>query len=117
MSKSALVIVAEHNRKAMESGQWGQRHFRGWTRGFNGKGENHESAIVRMVHSWAMYADAHAIRFESSIGEDYVLGPEWEAIGKGLLGLLNGETGELDCGTVDGMIRDILKANGFDGEG
>lgn len=72
--------------------------------------------IVRMVEGWARYADSHRERFESSIGEDYVLGPEWESIGKSLLALLNGEIQPLDGGLTDGVIRDILKANDCDGE-
>jgi hypothetical protein len=60
-----------------------------------------------------VYADAHAERFESSIGDDYVLGPIWERMGRTIGELLNGETGRLDCGTIDGMIRDVLERNGF----
>ncbi len=65
-----------------------------------------------MVQGWADYARTHRNRFESTIGEDYVLGPQWQAIGEGLLGLLNGETGALDCGTLDGFIRDTMEAHG-----
>lgn len=50
------------------------------------------------------------------IGEDYVLGPEWATIGRALLALLNGETGRLDCGTLDGIIRDTLRAEGTEDE-
>ena len=58
----------------------------------------------------------HKARFESAIGEDYVLGPQWQAIGEGLRGLLNGETGRLDCGTLDGFILATLDENGIDTE-
>ncbi len=76
-----------------------------------------EYSIVSMAQGWALYAQNQKRRHGSSIGEDYVLGPEWAQIGKGILGLLNGETGRLDCGTVDGFIRDTFKANGFNDEG
>lgn len=78
--------------------------------------EGHESAMVKMLTGWLEYQSAHAERFESGVGDDYVLGPEWEAIGKALRGLLNGETGRLDCGTLDGVILDGLKAEGFEEE-
>jgi hypothetical protein len=73
----------------------------------------HERAVMLMLRGWLAYADAHRVQFESGIGEDYVLGPEWERIGAGLLDLLNGPCGRLDCGTVDGLIRDALMAENF----
>lgn len=73
----------------------------------------HESAIVFLFRAWQAYASAHKARFEGTIGEDYVLGPEWQAIGQALIGLLNGETGRLDCGTLDREIRAELERAGF----
>jgi hypothetical protein len=70
-----------------------------------------EVAIVEMLKAWALYADTHSRRYESKIGHD-VLGDEWAAIGRGIRGLLNGETGHLDCGTLDGFIADTLAAEG-----
>lgn len=89
-------------------GNWQQRHLSAL---FTPR-EN-EAGIVGMVKMWLHYADMRKLRFESGIGEDYVLGTEWDAIGRGLLGLLNGETGRLDCGTLDGCIRGALVAEGF----
>jgi hypothetical protein len=74
----------------------------------------YEAAVVGMFKGWLAYAEAHAGSCGSIIGSDYVLGPEWEAIGQALLGLLNGETGRLDCGTLDREIRAALKEQGFD---
>lgn len=71
-------------------------------------------AIAQMLRAWENYAKAHQDRFESPIGEDYVLGPAWEQIGLGIRELLNGETGRLDCGTLDAFILDTLEENGFD---
>ena len=104
----------EHSRiqtMPMESG-WQRRHleaFEAW----RGRSK-HESAVAAMVKGWLEYADAHRERFESTIGEDGVLGPEWAAIGRGLLGLLNGETGRFDCGTLDAIIANALAGEGFD---
>jgi hypothetical protein len=72
-----------------------------------------ERPISGMLHAWLLYADSHQERYGSGIGQDGVLGPEWAAIGRALRGLLNGECGRLDCGTVDGIILDTLKAEGF----
>jgi hypothetical protein len=45
-----------------------------------------------------------------------VLGPCWEKVASGALGLLNGETGGLDCGTVDGAVRRLAAEHGVDGD-
>ena len=74
----------------------------------------HETTTVQMLSAWAGYARAHRERFESLIGEDYVLGPHWAEVGLGVRGLLNGETGRLDCGTLDAFILDTLSENGID---
>lgn len=73
-----------------------------------------EVGIVSLLRGWMQYADTHSQRYESGIGEDGVLGDEWVKIGDALLGLLNGELGRLDGGSLDGLIRDTLRAEGFD---
>jgi hypothetical protein len=72
-----------------------------------------ESAIVGMLNAWAAYEQAHTKNHEHTIGDDHVLGPAWESLGQAIRALLNGETGRLDCGTIDGIICSRLKANGF----
>jgi len=69
-----------------------------------------ESPVLELLVGLAGYADAHRDRYESEVGEDGVLGDHFEEIARGLLGLLNGETGRLDCGTLDGAIRKLCKA-------
>jgi hypothetical protein len=76
-----------------------------------------EVPIVRMLHFWEMYAVEHQKRWESPIGEDYVLGDYWTDIAKGIRGLLNGETGRLDCGTLDSFILETLRENGVETDG
>ncbi len=73
-------------------------------------------AVKQMLIGWEAYAEAHRKRYGSGIGEDGVLGDHWERIGLELIGLLNGETGGLDCGSIDGNIREMLRAEGFSGE-
>ena len=70
-------------------------------------------AIVTGTAAWLEYADAHKARYESPIGEDYVLGPAWLEWAKALRTMLNGETGNLDCGTLDAAIMKALAENGF----
>ena len=76
-----------------------------------------EKNIIGILESWAGYADEHRNRFESSIGDDYVLGPPWANIGTSARDLLNGECGRLDCGTLDAFILDTLHKEGFDENG
>ena len=73
-----------------------------------------ERPIAGMLHAWLLYADLHRERFESGIGQDYVLGPEWAKIGAAIRGLLNGDCGRIDCGAVDSVIEATLKDEGFD---
>ena len=72
-----------------------------------------EYGMVHMLRGWTEYAKLHLSRCESPISDDYVLGPEWQAIGEAIRGLLNGETGRLDCGTLDAFILDTMRENGF----
>lgn len=65
-----------------------------------------------MIKGWAKYAEDHRARFESPIGQDGVLGDYWESIGDALRGLLNGDCGRLDCGTLDGFILRTMAGNG-----
>jgi hypothetical protein len=73
-----------------------------------------ENAIVRMLRALAIYADAHFERFDSPLGEDYVLGDAWADALDGVRRLLEGERGRLDAGAVDNMIRNMAELNGFD---
>lgn len=73
-----------------------------------------EKAVTDMIQAWLDYAECHATRYESGIGEDGVLGQAWAYLGKGIIDLLNGDCGRLDCGTICRVIHDTLKAEGFD---
>ena len=75
-----------------------------------------ETAVVQMFSGWLRYADEHNSRYKTGVGADYVLGAEWAKVGSALLGLLNGETGRLDCGTLDSLVRNVLSAEGIDPE-
>ena len=88
---------------------WKQRHLSAIT-----APKAAEVGIVNMLKAWLSYADSHQERYESGIGDDGVLGPQWAQIGSSLRMLLNGEAGRLDCGTLDSIICDNLTAQGFD---
>lgn len=60
------------------------------------------------------YADAYERHFDAKIGSDGVSGDAWLDILKGIRALLNGETGRLDCGTVDGLLFDMAHYVGFE---
>ena len=73
-----------------------------------------EYALAQMFSGWLRYADEHKRRYLNGIGGDMFLGDEWAKIGDALRGLLNGETGRFDCGLLDSLVADTLRAEGFD---
>lgn len=74
---------------------------------------SHEQAVAEMVKAWKLYAAAHERAYGGKVGKDSVLGPAWESIGHALRALLNGETGRLDCGTLDSDILKLMERNGI----
>jgi hypothetical protein len=75
------------------------------------------TSIETLLRAWELYAEAHLATYGTPIGSDYVLGAEWVAMGNALLGLLNGELGRLDGGTIDTKVRDIFEKHGFTRDG
>jgi len=73
-----------------------------------------EIGIVGMIKGWVAYAEDYSERYGSEIGSDYVLGGYWASIGFTIRGLLNGELGNLDGGTLDGILVILLSAQGWD---
>lgn len=71
-----------------------------------------EHAVVTLYRGLAEYADANQKRYGDKIGDDGVLGEYWHWLGEALIGLLNGETGRLDCGTLERQIRDLIETGG-----
>src|SRR5689334_11744723 len=99
------------NRTMPNTGGWQDRHDAAVKHIalFQNPRHDFETAVVEMFKGWAKYAEDHKARYESPIGDDGVLGDYWESIGDALRGLLNGETGRLDCGTLDGFILNTMK--------
>lgn len=94
--------------KSFKENRWGQRHADAilYPKGF-------EAPIVRLLDALTLYADEHKARYEAPIADDGVLGQEWLAIAKAVRGLLNGELGRLDGGTLDTLLYDLTEAAGF----
>jgi hypothetical protein len=106
----ADMLTTTANKRFQEN-QWGARHCAAWR-----EPQGPEVGIVRMIEGVALYADHHAKRFESNVGEDGLLGPEVEQIIRSIRTLLNGECGRLDCGTLDRLLLDMLAAEGMGDE-
>lgn len=75
--------------------------------------EGFECALLTLIDGLNKYAQAHLDQYGSPIGEDYVLGDYWEDIAHGINGLLTGERGRLDGGTLNGIILKALKGAGL----
>lgn len=75
------------------------------------------AALANTLSALGEYADAYHRRYrDSRLGEDGVLGEEWQQMLRGFVGLLNGETGGLDAGALDAAARDLHRWAGFEGE-
>lgn len=85
------------------SAQWWQTHC---------KGTSHP--VWQMLLTLCRIADNHKARYASNIGDDGVLGDHWEQMVQGLRGMLNGDCGTLDCGTVDHILCHMLEIEGFE---
>jgi hypothetical protein len=106
-------VLAKTEGKAFRENKWGLRHVRAWTANPT-DGNTMGGALVTMIEAWADYADFHAERYESKLGDEGILGPAWLLLGKGMLQLLNGELGSYDAGTLESTIVEIAKAAGFE---
>lgn len=76
-----------------------------------------EAPVVTLRSALIQYGLCYAERFEGcSLGQDNFLGPAWLQVARGYLALLNGETGRLDCGSLDAELRDLARRFGFSAE-
>jgi len=76
-----------------------------------------ECALVALRSGLLQYAIEYAERFEGcELGHDGVIGAAWLEMARGYIGLLNCETGRLDCGTLDGELRRWAVRFGFQEE-
>lgn len=87
-------------------------HEKAWTYPRDG----FERALQGFIMALGDYADAHRARYGTPIAQDYVLGEYWRDIARSVLGLLDGESGRFDCGTLDSSVRDLGKEAGFEAD-
>jgi hypothetical protein len=115
MPSQAYTTILNHivDLQRMNAG-CGQRHHDAM--GHVAHEATHEKALSLLLQGLALYAEAYEKRYESKLGTDCVLGEEWLDMARGFTGLLNGELGHLDGGTLDGTIRDLALEAGFDEE-
>jgi hypothetical protein len=75
------------------------------------------ASLRSMLVAWDNYRIDHHDRYESRIGDDYLLGPYWAETGLAIKRLLDGETGGLDCGSIAANITNAIEAEGFETDG
>jgi len=81
--------------------------------------ESNSSAVslAAILRGWDSYAAAYEASYGDAIGTDCVLGPAWARCGLAIKGLLDGDCGALDCGSVARNILAALDAQGFRHDG
>lgn len=72
-----------------------------------------ERGLRKILEGLAQYADGFKRECGIPLGEDYVIGDEWITALRAFIGLLNGPSGRLNCGTLDTAARDLAEHQGF----
>ena len=124
IAKMARKAALRHGRTKGGNG-WAEEHascVRAAHRGADSAdGRNVRAySLIRMIDAWEAYAEAHKADDDQDlggIGNDGYVGPLWQEIGKALIGLLSGEIGRLDAGTMDKVIRQVFQDHGLDEDG
>lgn len=73
-------------------------------------------AVSQLVLSVALYADRYYREFNSTLGDDGIMGDAVGDILAGVKTLLNGPTGSLDCASMERAINVIRRHHGIKGE-
>lgn len=71
------------------------------------------ASVFNMVKACESYARAHRTFIGSDLADDAVLGPCFASVVDGILGLLNGELGKHDGGTLWNMLDKTAKYAGW----
>lgn len=77
------------------------------------RGEFQEWSLMQIRDALDRYARHHKLQCGAPIGNDSVLSVEWLRILSGLRGLLNGETGAIDCGEFSRMLTYMRESHGM----
>lgn len=100
---TAEQIVTRELAKATRT-DYGKRHATAWNANTAG--------IPSLILSLGGYADKHSARNGAKVGTDGVLGRYWRDGARAVLGLLNGELGNLDGALTERTLRAIAEHNG-----
>ena len=113
-SHSIIVnATREAKSKAFKENQWGLRHYEAWQHPRKGS----EAMIKALIMGWAEYADQYhqSTGFEpaENISADAYTARYWLDTAENIIGLLSNDTGRLDSGTLDSLVRKIAMNEGF----
>jgi hypothetical protein len=95
-------------RRPQDPHDWRARHRAAEQRPTQG-----EKAILQLIDALNYYQEAHRDIHGSQLADDAVLGEYWIKMVRSAEGLLNGDLGRLDGGTLDRMLRAIAVDAGF----
>ena len=115
-SNHSIIVRHRSNVRCKEfhGNAWGLRHENAWITPSHGS----EAMIKALITGWADYADEYhrASNFEphETLSQDGYAGAYWLKIGQSIIKLLSMDIGRFDGGTLDQLIRDIAKNEGFD---
>lgn len=108
MAASVVSVQA----KSFQENQWGKRHAAAWN-----LPRGNEVGIVNLIRAIGRYADLHENGYHSRIGDDSFGAPIWIEMIRSARQLLNFDIGRLDGGTLDSLLCNMLKLEGYDSEG
>lgn len=97
----SMLMIETH-----QNAPWAVRH--------NLEVQRNLNPVVLAFNALQAMAESHEARFETPIGDDYILGDHWKDMAIGLRGMLNGDCGDLDCGTMDEAILKLAESHGMD---
>lgn len=89
---------------------WAKLHWERWVMG----GNKWASTLRKLIEGLALYADGYSEVYRTPIGEDAVMGKAWRDAVLAIRGMLDGECGGLDCGTLDTMLLDMIRREGME---
>lgn len=73
-----------------------------------------EGPIIALYRALSDYVAQYQKDYpDNKLGDDYVLGAAWYQAAKSFQDMLDGDCGWLDCGTLDGLIRQRALDAGF----
>ena len=104
MDAHTLIVrsLKHAGKQSFQGNGWGKRHVDAWT-----LPKGPEKPIRDMILALVEYAEEYEHRYIGKVGDDGFLGDVWAGMIRNVRAMLNGETGRLDCGTIDGLLLSI----------